>query len=68
MFTKTIIIITMVLILISLASALVFLVRDEGKTKRTIFALSMRIGLSIGLFVFLFLAFHYQWITPHSLV
>ena len=68
MFIKTIIIITMVLILISLSSALVFLVRDEGKTKRTIFALSLRIGLSIGLFVLLFFAFHFHWITPHALI
>ena len=67
MFTKSIIIITMAMIVISLASALLFLIRDEGKTKRTILALSIRIGLSIGLFVFLLLGVHFNWITPHGI-
>jgi hypothetical protein len=67
MFTKTIIFIAMLVILISLASGLIFLVRDEGKTKRTVKALSFRIGISIALFLFLILAFLFDWITPHAL-
>jgi len=67
MFTKTIIFIVMLVILGSLASGLVFLVRDEGKTKRTVKALSWRIGLSLVLFLFLFLAFSLGWIHPHAL-
>jgi len=65
MFTKTIILITMLCILVSLTTGLVFLVRDEGKTKRTVKALSWRIGISLALFIFLFLAFSLEWITPH---
>lgn len=65
MFTKTIILITMLCILVSLATGLVFLVRDEGKTKRTVKALSWRIVISLALFLFLFLAFSLEWITPH---
>lgn len=67
MFTKTIILIVMLVILASLASGLIFLVRDSGKTKRTVKALSWRIGISLGLFVFLFLAFCLDWIKPHAL-
>jgi uncharacterized membrane protein len=67
MFTKTIILIAMLVILVSLASGLVFLVRDEGKTKRTVKALSWRIGISLGLFLFLILAFALDWIAPHAL-
>ncbi len=67
MFTKTIIFIVMLVILISLASGLVFLVRDEGKSTRTVKALSWRIGISLALFLFLFLAFSLDWIRPHAI-
>jgi hypothetical protein len=67
MLIKTIIIIAMLLILLALGSGLIYLVRDEGKTKRTAKALSWRIGLSVGLFLFLFLAFSLEWISPHPL-
>ncbi|KTD24717.1 Protein of uncharacterised function (DUF2909) [Legionella lansingensis] len=66
MFTKAIILIVMLLILIALGSSLIFLVRDEGKTKRTVKALTWRIGISLILFFFLFLAFSMGWITPHA--
>lgn len=66
MFTKAIILIVMLIILIALGSSLVFLVKDEGKTKRTVKALTWRIGLSLILFLFLFLAFSMGWIQPHA--
>ncbi|KTC87550.1 MULTISPECIES: twin transmembrane helix small protein [Legionella] len=66
MLTKAIIIITMLIILFSLGSGLVFLVRDEGKTKRTVKALTWRIALSLVLFLFLFIAFSLGWIKPHA--
>jgi uncharacterized protein YybS (DUF2232 family) len=67
MFTKTIIIIAMLVIFFSLASGLVYLVRDEGKTNRTVKALTWRIGISLVLFLFLILAFSLGWIKPHSI-
>lgn len=67
MFTKALIIIIMLVILIALGSGLVFLVRDGGKSKRTVKALSWRIGLSLALFLFLFLAFSFNWISPHPM-
>ncbi|MDP3704751.1 MAG: twin transmembrane helix small protein [Legionellaceae bacterium] len=66
MFTKIIILIVMLIIIGSLASGLVFLVRDKGQSKRAVKALTWRIALSLSLFIFLFLAFKFQWITPHA--
>ena len=63
MLAKTIIIIVMLVILASLASGLVFLVRDKGKTNRGVKSLTWRIGLSLCLF----LAFKFHWIAPHEL-
>lgn len=67
MLAKVFIIIVMVCIVVALASGLIFLVCDEGKTKRSVKALSWRIGLSFALFLFLLLAYHLNWITPHAL-
>ncbi len=51
MFIKVIIIILMLIILASLGSAMIFLVKDNGQSKRTIKALTWRIALSIVLFL-----------------
>ena len=67
MLAKTIIVVVMLIILCALISSLIFLVRDKGKTERTVKALTWRIGLSLSLFVFLFLAFKFHWIAPHNL-
>ena len=66
MFTKIFIIIVMLIILGALGSGLVFLVRDDGKSKRTVKALTWRIIISLSLFIFLFIAFSLGWINPHS--
>lgn len=67
MFTKVFILIIMFVILFALGSSLLFLVKDGGKTKRTVEALTWRIGLSLALFLFLLLAFSLGWIKPHVL-
>lgn len=66
MLFKAIIIVVMLIILFALGSSLFHLVRDEGKTTRTVKALTWRIGLSLALFLLLFLAFSMGWIKPHS--
>jgi hypothetical protein len=53
----------LVIILSSLASALVFLVKDKGKSDRTVKALTVRISLSLILFLLL-MAGHYFGIFP----
>ena len=54
MLSKTLIIITLVLIIVSLFSALALLFRnadDPGKRQRVVQALTVRVSLSIGLFL-----------------
>lgn len=55
------------LILASLVSALVFLVRDRGAGTRTVRALTWRIGLSIGLFLVLMAAYYLGLIPARGL-
>lgn len=50
-------------ILASLFSALYFLLKDKGQSRRTAKALSVRVGLSIALFALLLLGFHFGFIT-----
>lgn len=64
---KIFIIIVMIAILLALGYSLIFLVRDGGTSKQTVKGLSWRIGLSLGLFFFLFIAYSMGWITPHGL-
>ncbi|OWT63882.1 twin transmembrane helix small protein [Candidimonas nitroreducens] len=54
-------------ILGSLASALYYLMRDKGGTNRTVNALTVRIGLSIALFLFVLFAHHMGWIQSTGL-
>ena len=64
----TIIIVVIFLgILASLGSALIHLVRGRGRSERTAKALTVRIGLSIGLFVLLFLLWFAGLIRPHGI-
>jgi len=62
---KILAIVVLVAILGSLGSALVFLVKDGGKTKRTVNALTLRIGLSVVLFLFLMFGYYMGWFVPN---
>ena len=64
---KIAIILLLVIILISLASGLIFLVRDKGKSDRTVKSLTLRIVLSIALFILLFIGFATGLIKPHGI-
>jgi hypothetical protein len=54
-------------ILYSLASALFFLMKDKGKSNRTVNALTARIGLSVLLFLFVLFAHWMGWIQSTGL-
>jgi len=56
MLIKVIIVLTLIVILGSLFSALFFLSKDKNGGKRTVRALTVRIGLSIALFILLLVA------------
>ena len=51
------IIVVMLGIFVSLGSGLYFLVRDSGKTERTVISLSIRVALAILLLVLLAIGF-----------
>jgi len=63
---KILIIVFLIIILYSLGSALVFLVKDHGEGDRMVNRLSWRIGLSLVLFLFLWGAYQLGWIEPSS--
>ena len=56
---KFVIIVMLIGIIASLFSGLFFLIRDQGESKRTVKALTLRIGLSMVLFVLLMLGFYF---------
>lgn len=61
---KILVAIAFVLIIASMASALFFLMRDKGKSNRTVYALATRVGLSICLFLFILFSHKMGWIQP----
>jgi hypothetical protein len=67
MLIKTGIIILLVLIVASLFSALTFLYKDQGQGERTARALTIRISLSILLFVLLMLSYYFGVIPERGL-
>ncbi|MCE2679250.1 MAG: twin transmembrane helix small protein [Burkholderiales bacterium] len=54
--------IAFLIIFISLFSAFFYLMKDKGQTKRTVNALTMRIGMSIVLFLLIILSHQMGWI------
>ncbi len=63
---KILIILFILVILYSLGSALIFLVRDHGDGDRMVRRLTWRIGLSLLLFLLLYGAYQMGWIEPSS--
>ncbi|QRX83771.1 twin transmembrane helix small protein [Glaciimonas sp. PAMC28666] len=61
---KIIVAIAFILIIASLASALIFLMRDKGKSNRTVQALALRVGFSVTLFILILIAYKLGYIQP----
>ena len=62
---KVIVIVVLIAILASLGSALVAILR--GRSGLTLQALTLRVALSMGLFVFLMIAYATGLVSPHGL-
>ena len=56
----------LILILWNLGAGLYYMLSDKGQTKRTVNSLTKRIALSVALILFVVLAIHQGWITPHG--
>lgn len=68
MLVKIIVVAILLGIIGSLGMALVFMVKDRGNGTRVARALTLRIGVSIGLFVLLLVLGATGVITPHGVV
>ena len=62
---RIVVIAFLVIILLSLGSAMFYLIRDKGKSDRTVKALTVRVALSITLFLLLMLGYYFG-IIPKS--
>ncbi len=60
---KIIVLLFVAFILASLFSALYFLLKDKGQSDRAVKALTVRVALSVTLFILLMLGFHFGIIT-----
>ena len=67
MFIKILILTLLALILLSLTSGLFFLIRDKGRSERTVKALTVRIALSVALFAILVVGYLTGHIHPHGI-
>jgi hypothetical protein len=63
---KYIILTVLIMILLSLATALYHLTAGKGDSGKMLKALTWRIALSVALLMFLALAGHMGWFTPHD--
>jgi len=66
MLVKTVIIFFLLVILYSLGSSFVFMIRDKGEGDRSLHRLMWRIGLSVFLLLLLYVMFQLGWIEPSS--
>ena len=67
MWPKVIIILFIVLILYNLGAGLYYMIIDKGQTKRTVNALTWRVGLSIALIALVVLGVLTGVIAPHGI-
>ncbi|MEZ0471393.1 MULTISPECIES: twin transmembrane helix small protein [Luteimonas] len=64
---KTLLVVAfLILILWNLGAGLYYMLVDKGETKRTVNALTKRIGLSVALILLVILAIWMGWIEPHG--
>lgn len=68
MLIKSIILILLILVLLSLGAGMFTLIKDRNKTDRTVKFLTLRIALSLSLFILLVVSFFMGWIQPHGIV
>jgi F0F1-type ATP synthase membrane subunit a len=68
MATKIIIVLFLFIIIGSLFSGLFYLVKDKGTSERTVRALTVRISLSVLLFVLLMIGYATGLLQPHGVL
>jgi hypothetical protein len=56
---RYVVVLMLILIVASLGSGLYFVMRDDGKSKRAVKALAIRVGLSMALFLILMGSYYF---------
>lgn len=64
---KSILVIVLLVVIFELFQALYFMIKDKGQGKRTVWALTRRIGLSLILLGLIVLGLWMGWINPHGI-
>jgi hypothetical protein len=67
MLIKVLIVVCLLGIVASLGSGLFHLVNDKGESKKMVSALTVRVVLSVALFILLFIAWSQGLIQPHGI-
>jgi len=65
---KLLIVVVFIAILVSLGTGLFALLGDKGQSKRMVNALTVRVALSVLLFILLYVAWYTGQIQPHGIV
>lgn len=65
---KIALLIVFIMVLISLFSGMTFLLKDQGKTNRTVISLTIRVILSICLFLMLIIGYFTGLLQPHGII
>ncbi|HAJ91038.1 MAG TPA: twin transmembrane helix small protein [Gammaproteobacteria bacterium] len=68
MITKIIVVLFLFAIIGSLFSGLFFLMKDKGASERTVKALTVRVSLSVLLFILLMIGFATGLLQPHGAI
>jgi F0F1-type ATP synthase membrane subunit a len=66
MYTKIIVVLFLFIIIGSLFSGLYYLIKDKGTSERTVRALTLRISLSVLLFILLMIGYATGLLQPHG--
>ena len=64
---RIVIIILLFAVIASLFSGLYFVYKDKGSSNRAVISLTIRIGLSILVFVILMVSYYFGWITERGI-
>ncbi len=63
---KYLIVVILLFIIFSLGSAMFYLVKGQGKSQNTVRFLTVRVALSVVLFLFIIVAAKMGWIEPNQ--
>lgn len=63
---KIVVVLMLVAILVALFRGLYFMLKDGSDKRRTVSALTWRVGLQVALIAFLVIAYFLGWIQPHN--